>query len=301
MPSPFPGMDPYLEKPSRWPGVHLNFIAIAQRLLTSQLRPKYLVRVEERVYISDDYDDPRVMQARIPDVKVAVRPGWADANFSPGGGASESLAFEEPVVATTWFEEEVHQAFLNVIDLESRDIVTVIEILSPTNKIPGSQGRESYRQKFLEVMHSSSHLVEIDLLRGPRTVPVPRKVGAYEYLVHVSRKGLRPRGHLYPLRLPHRLRAIPIPLKAGDPDAQLDLQALVEQTYDQAGYDLEIDYSQEPIPPLDEEMAKWADQLLRSKGLHKRMTRRAEETIPTRSSSAGVRPKATFGRAESAY
>jgi hypothetical protein len=116
-------------------------------------------------------------------------------------------------------------------------------------------------------MHSPSHLVEIDLLRGPRTVPVPRKVGTHEYLVHSFKRGLRPRGHLYPLRLPRRLPAIPIPLKAGDADARLDLQALIEQTYDRAGYDLEIDYKQEPIPPLDAEMAAWSDQLLRSKGL----------------------------------
>ena len=266
MPSPFPGMDPYLEKPSRWPGIHLNFISATQGLLASQLRPKYLVRVEERVYIADDYDDPRKTQSRVPDVEVALRPASAQTAFVPGG-AAESLEFPEPVVATTWLEEEVHQAFLNVIDVESRDVITVIEILSPTNKILGSNGRESYVRKFQEVMHSSSHLVEIDLLRGSRTVPIPRKVGRHEYLVHISRKGLRPHGQLYPLHLPHRLPVIPIPLKAGDPDARLELQVLIDQTYDRAGYDLEIDYTKEPEPPLDAEMAVWADEMLRSKGL----------------------------------
>ena len=268
MPSPFRGMDPYLEKPSRWPDVHHRFITIAQDLLAPQLRPKYLVRIAERVYIADKYDDPRQRQLRIPDVEVAVRPEWRETSFSPGGGELESVDDLEPVVATTWFEEEVHQAFLNVIDVESRDVVTVIEILSPTNKIPGSHSRESYDRKFQEVMYSTSHLVEIDLLRGSRTVPLPRTIGTHEYLVHISRKGVRPRGHLYPLRLPRRLpAAIPIPLKTGDPDARLDLQALIEQTYDRAGYDLEIDYSQEPEPPLSADMAAWADQMLRSKGL----------------------------------
>ncbi len=267
MPSPFPGMDPYLEKPSRWPGVHHNFITVAQGLLTSQLRPKYIVRVEERVYIADEYDDPRRRQFRIPDVEVAVRSEWENTGFKPDGGELESPDDLEPVVATTWFEEEIHQAFLNVIDVESRDVVTVIEILSPTNKIPGAHGRESYDRKFQEVMYSTSHLVEIDLLRGSRNVPLPRTIGPHEYLIHISRKGVRPRGHLYPLRLPRRLRPIPIPLKKGDPDARLDLQALIEQTYDRAGYDLEIDYKQEPEPPLSADMAAWADQLLRSKGL----------------------------------
>jgi Protein of unknown function (DUF4058) len=268
MPSPFPGMDPYLEKPSRWPGIHLNLIAATQALLTSQLRPKYLVRVEERVYIADDYDDPRKAKMRVPDVEVAVRPGWGQATFAPGGSEADALEVLEPIIATTWFDElEIHQAFLNVIDNETRDVITVIEILSPANKIPGSHGSESYEKKFQEVMYSASHFVEIDLLRGSRRVPVPRKIGTHEYLVHISRKRLRPRGQLYPLRLPRRLPIIPIPLKAGDPDAQLDLQSLIDQTYDRAGYDMEIDYSQDPVPPLDAEMAAWADELLRLKGL----------------------------------
>jgi hypothetical protein len=248
MPSPFPGMDPYLEKPSRWPGIHHNFISVTQALLTSQLRPKYLVRIEERVYIADDYDDPRKAKMRVPDVEVAVRPGWGHATFAPSGIEADAVEVLEPVIAT-------------------RDVVTVIEILSPTNKIPGSHGSESYEKKFQEVMYSASHFVEIDLLRGPRRVPVPRKVGTHEYLVHISRKRLRPRGQLYPLRLPRRLPVIPIPLKVGDPDAQLDLQSLIDQTYDRAGYDMEVDYSQDPIPPLDAEMAARADQHLRSKGL----------------------------------
>jgi hypothetical protein len=134
MPSPFPGMDPYLEKPSRWPGVHHNFITVAQGLLTSQLRPKYLVRIGERVYIADEYDDPRQRQSRVPDVEVAVRPRWESTSFKPEGSETESVDDLEPVVATKCFEEEIHQAFLNVIDVESREVVTVIEILSPTNK-----------------------------------------------------------------------------------------------------------------------------------------------------------------------
>jgi hypothetical protein len=206
-------MDPCLENPGLWPDVHHTLISGSRDLLTVQLRPKYVVRVEERVY------------------------------------------------------EEVHEAFLKVIDRESREVVTVIEILSPTNKVPGSAGRDSFEEKRREVMRSPSHVVEIDLLRGERMVPIPKKIGPHEYLVHVSKKGLRPRGLLYPIRLPRRLPVIPIPLKAGDPDVRLDLQAVLEASYDRAGYDLEIDYRKEPQPPLDAELATWADQLLRSKGL----------------------------------
>jgi hypothetical protein len=116
-------------------------------------------------------------------------------------------------------------------------------------------------------MNTPSHWVEIDLLRGARTVPVPKTAGPHEYLVHASNIGLRPHGLIYPIRLSQRLPVIPIPLKPNDPDARLDLQAVLDAAYDRAGYDLDIDYRTEPRPPLEGVLAGWADQLLRSKGL----------------------------------
>jgi hypothetical protein len=265
MPSPFPGMDPYLENPGLWPDVHHGLISESQALLGAQLRPKYLVRVEERAYINDVSDDAFKPQLRIPDVEVLGRPGWEEARFA--GDTASRLEVAEPIVATTWFEEEIHEAFLKILDRESRDVVAVIEVLSPANKVPNSPGRESFEQKRREVMYSPSHWVEIDLLRGERMVHVPKKAGPHEYLVHVSKKGLRPKGLLYAIRLPQRLPIISIPLKPGDPEARLDLQAVLDAAYNRANYDLEIDYRKEPRPPLDKKLAEWADPLLRSKGL----------------------------------
>ncbi len=192
MPSPFPGMDPYLEYPGLWPDVHHNLISGTQGLLSQQLRPKYVVRVEERTYISDDSDPTLKLQLRVPAVEVAIRSGREEAGFSLGEGSYLEVA--EPVIATTWLEEEIHEAFLKIIDRDSRDVVTVIEILSPANKVPGSPGHTSFEQKRREIMKSPIHWVEIDLLRGNRLVPVPRRAGTHEYLVHVSKIGLRPRG-----------------------------------------------------------------------------------------------------------
>jgi hypothetical protein len=266
MPSPFPGMDPYLEKPSLWPDVHHSLISIYRDLLAAQLRPKYLVRIDERAYISDETDETLKAQLRVPDVEITGRPGWEDAVFSLHEDTS-GVEIAEPVIATTWFEEEIREAFLKIMDVESRDVVTVIEVLSPTNKVAGSAGRTSFEQKRREVMNSPSHWVEIDLLRGNRMVRVPRKIGSHEYLVHVSKCHQRPRGLLYPVRLARRLPVIPVPLRAGDPDARLDLQAAIESTYDRAGYDLEIDYREGPNPPLGGKLAEWTDGLLRSKGV----------------------------------
>jgi hypothetical protein len=259
-------MDPYLENPGLWPDVHHNLISGIQGMLAAQLRPKYVVRVEERAYITAESDEMFRSQMRIPDVEVVSRPGWEATSFSLKGDASQ-LEVAEPVVATTWFEVEIHEALLRIIDVESRNVVAVIEVLSPANKVPNSPGRESFEQKRREIMNSPSHWVEIDLLRGRHMVEVPKKVGQYEYLVHVSERRLRPRGLLYPIRLMQRLPIIPIPLKPNDPGARLDLQAVLDSAYDRAGYDMEIDYCKEPRPPLDGELAASADQLLRSKGL----------------------------------
>jgi hypothetical protein len=105
MPSPFPGMDPYLEEPGLWPDVHHNLISRIQGVLSVQLRPNYLVRVEERAYIADADNETFNPQLQIPDVEVAGRPGWEDAPFSLGSEALQ-LQVAEPVIATTWFDEE---------------------------------------------------------------------------------------------------------------------------------------------------------------------------------------------------
>src|SRR3954451_13867413 len=110
MPSPFPGMDPYLENPGIWPDVHHTLISGYRDFLAPQLRPKYVVRVEERTYISDDSDPSLKLQLRIPDVEVAIRSGQEEARFSPGGEVPQ-LDVAEPVIATTWLEEEIHEAF----------------------------------------------------------------------------------------------------------------------------------------------------------------------------------------------
>jgi len=259
-------MDPYLENPCHWRDVHLNFISRIQGQLAAQLRPKYFVGIEERIYITDKSDESLKWVLEFLDARVASRPGWEEPPFSSSGEASQ-VEVAKPVDAITWFEEEIHEAFLKIIDVKSRDVVTVIEILSPSNKAYDSPGRESFEENRREIMRSPSHWVEIDLLRGNRMVDVPKKVGSHEYLVHVSKKDERPWGLLYPVSLSQRLPVIPIPLKPGDPDARLDMQAVLDEAYDRAGDDLRIDYRDEPNPPLSGKLATWADELLRSKGL----------------------------------
>ncbi len=261
MQSPFPGMDPYLEAPSLWPDVHHELLSVARELLNRRLRPQYHVRVEERVYISDENDPGR--RAIIPDLKI-VDTGIPES--FPGSFPDAGVSVAEPLILTTLIEDEIHEARLEVIDTNQHTVVTVIELLSPTNKIAGSRGRASYEQKRREIMTSSSHFVEIDLLRDGDHLHTRELLPRGDYFVHVSRKDRRPKGYVWPILLSQRLPVIGIPLKEGDADVELDLQNVLATAYDRAAYDLEIDYRSEVKPPLCQKEAEWADALLLSKG-----------------------------------
>ena len=263
MPSPFPGMDPFLEHFGLWPDVHNEFISSTRAVLAVMLRPKYYVRIEERVYVSDQSDPGR--SVLVPDVRIAERPGRAWSTFEPGGVATLEVA--EPVVATTMIEDEIHEPRVEIIDRESRLVVTVVEVLSPTNKVPGSRGRASYEKKRWEIMDSPSNFVEIDLLRDGEPLRTAEALPFYDYVVHVSRRAGRPKGDVWPILLHQRLPVITVPLRPEDADAKLDLQQVLDTVYDRAAYDLSIDYRRAPVPPLGPEQMAWADALLKSKGL----------------------------------
>ena len=184
MPSPFPGMDPYLEDIGLWPDVHHELISVIREILNQDLRPKYHVRIEERVYISDE-NDPR-RKVIIPDLKIRSTGAHGDLPIS--ASADSTVAVAEPLVMTTMIEDEMHEAYLEVVDRAQRSVVTVIEILSPTNKVAGSRGRTNYEQKRIEVMRSPSHFVEIDLLRAGDPIYTREVLPQADYFIDVSKK-----------------------------------------------------------------------------------------------------------------
>lgn len=257
MPSPFPGMDPYLEAPELFPDLHHGLISEIQAVLNGRLRPAYHSMVEERVYISDENDPGR--EAIIPDVAVIrpTNPGSQQID-ADSVDADSDLAVAEPVIATTMIDEEIREASLVIYDAADRQVVTVIEVLSPTNKIVGARGRDSYETKRQQVFESPAHLVEIDLLRKGVPIYSGERIAEHDYLVHVSRRGDRPQGILWPILLKQRLPVIKIPLLPKDPDVDLDLGAVFATAYDRAGYDMVLDYSKPPRVPLEEPKAAWA-------------------------------------------
>ena len=259
MASPFPGMDPYLENPAIWSGVHAAIIGRIFERLGPMLRPRYAVRYEERVYLTDA-EDP-AYRLITPDVRIDDRDQLADFTH-PWESSSLAAAIAEPIAVAELEDEEVHERSLKVIDLNDRSIVTVIELLSPTNKKAGSYGRKSFLQKRKEVFASPAHWLEIDLLRRGKPTTRPSGVPKTAYRAYLSRAAISAgefrKNFVWPMPLRRRLPIIGVPLRGGDPDVPLDLQAELDVVIECGSYDLDFDYSRPPVPPLSPTDATWA-------------------------------------------
>ena len=259
MPSPFPGMDPYLEHPALWPDVHLELIRAIRANLVPKVAPRYYVAVEQRTYVIAA--DPHTFIGR-PDVAVAGPP---EGPSEPPAGPTAVAVVERPVTVELPLPDRVRQRYLEIRDVETHEVVTVIEVLSPTNKRPGPE-RQRYERKRREVLDALTNLVEIDLLRGWEPMPMGA-IPASHYRILVSRGWERPRAQLYPFNVNEAIPEISIPLREGEEEPTLALGELLNQVYDQVRYDLRIDYTAEPEPPLDPAVAVWAHELLCKAGL----------------------------------
>lgn len=262
MPSPFPGMDPYLENPELWPDVHHELISQIRAALNPVLRPRYVARIELRVYISDQDDPGRDFS--VPDVRIEKSPRRKSAKKVQ---RPEATVIAEPLTIPFLTDEEVEEARLEIRHVESKALVTVIEILSPSNKIRGSAGRESFLEKRRETLNSKVHWVEIDLLRAGTPTLARLARADCDYRIVVGRCDRCTYGKFWPVSVRQALPVIGVPLRGKDSDAPLDLNAVLRMAYETAEYDATIDYRRDPVPPLSREDAAWAAKLLREHGL----------------------------------
>jgi hypothetical protein len=255
MPTPFPGMDPYLEHRGLWEEVHTGLIAAIQQFLSPLVRPHSRVAVEHRTYLAVLSPDDL---AGKPDVLV-VSPHREAALATPAD-VPDTVG---PRVATLPMAEEVIERYLEIREVTTGDVITVIEILSHSNKT-SCQGRAQYEHKRLAVLASLTHLVEIDLLRAG--APMPMRLldnrNDSDYRLLVSRSQHRPRADVYLFGVRQPIPDVPIPLRPGEEEPVLMLNQILHTLYDRAGYDLAVDYRREPVPPLAGEAARWAAQLL---------------------------------------
>jgi hypothetical protein len=264
MPSPFPGMDPYLE--SHWGDIHHRLITYACDQLTGALPAELCARIEEHVFVESPEGRERSI---VPDLRVI---GPRRVKKSKGQKPAESPA-NGPLILQ--LDEPVTQGYIEIRDRTSgMRVVTVIEMLSLANKVPG-EGQDKYRKKQQELRNGHVSLVEIDLLRaGTRLLPIPlaRLPESHRtpYQVCVRRGWEAVEVEIYAVPLRQALPKIKIPLRQTDPDAVLELQPLIEQCYRNGRYEQTLDYRAAPDPPLDREDARWADKLLREAGLRGR-------------------------------
>jgi hypothetical protein len=245
-------MNPHLESPAIWHGFHQRLVTAIADELTAQVRPNYIVLLEEQIYLHELTEETRSPAGRA-DVALAERRG--------GAVQSGSATLEAPVIGRIVDAlDEERLGYIEIRDRFSRELVTVIELLSPANKRPGPD-REQYLSKRRKLLRSTAHLVEIDLLRAWPRMPVDKSPEC-DYLILVSRAERRPDVDLWPLGLRAPLPDVPVPLHS-PASVALELQSLVHEVYDAAGYE---DYLYETAidPPLALAYTAWVSEVLKS-------------------------------------
>ncbi len=252
MPSPFPGMNPYLEQDDVWHDFHGRFILLVATILGGPLRPRYIVKIHEHIYVHEIEAESRRWLGRA-DVSLGRASDEAAVDRSATTGILEAPArVRLPAV------DREGQSFVEIRDRKDRELVAVVELLSPANKYAGPD-REQYLAKRMALLDGPAHLVEIDLLRGGPPLPAADRPPC-AYSVLVSRCERRLDADFWPIGLREKLPVIPVPVRAPDSDARLDLQAILDRIYDEAGY-ADYIYDGSPSPRLKAEDMEWARQV----------------------------------------
>jgi hypothetical protein len=244
-------MNPYLEQGHLWRDFHNSFLVTLRAALTPRVAPRYHVEYEESLYIDPTGDEPRLFA--VADAAIA------DPDDGAKSGTAATAVVAAPVTVTVPGVTKKKARRLVIRDSKSQEVITVVELLSPSNKTSGPE-RAKYLEKRGEVLTSTANFVELDLLRGGQRMPI-RPLPECDYYVLVSRAWQRPQMGLWPVKLRDPLPALPVPLRRGEPEPLIELKPVLDRTYDEAGYVHRI-YRTPPEPPLSDADAKWAAQFL---------------------------------------
>lgn len=256
MASPFPGMDPYLEG-NLWTSFHAELATMIAHQLVPRLRPKYIA-IPERKFITGSWEEVMISGGSMrPDVGIRRTKGR-----TPGSGGTATMT--PSVKLRTHQATKIPHFRVEIRDVNERRLVTAIELLSPTNK---GSGRREYLRKRRRFLHSSAHLLEIDLHHQGRRIPLDDPYPDAGYFVLLNRARKRAWTEVWPVPIEQPLPTVPIPLLKGDADVPLDLQAALTTVYDAGGFDLVVDYREPPDVELSAEEAAWLDGYLRARRL----------------------------------
>jgi hypothetical protein len=242
-------MDPYLEDPAVWRDFHTDFLANIRAFLNRSLPPSYSAQIEEAVRLVQF--DPLEQRDAIPDVTVSHDP-TRGSGTSPK--AAVSIATLEPITLPLPELVEVRDHWVEVRHLPERELVTVVELLSPTNK---ADGREEYIAKRVALLKQPVHLVELDMLLSGKRLPMMTSLPKGDYYAIVSRVNARPAAQVYSWGIEQRLPLIPIPLRSPDSDVLVDLGSILELTYERGGYERLVKYTRPPAVRLKPGHQEW--------------------------------------------
>jgi hypothetical protein len=243
-------MDPYLEHPGLWPDFHNSLIAALREDLAPRVAPRYYIGLERRVFRLTP--DDLVFIGR-PDLSVVERRGGPGPQLEPAGGPAV-LTVEVPLT------DEVSEYYLEVRGVPDGQLVTVVKLRSPVNKL--GSGRTEYLAKREHIFRTHTSLVEVDLLRAGEPMPIVGAGTRQDYSILVSRGSRRPKAQLYTFGLRQPIPSFPLPLAPGEPEPEVELNRVLHALYARVHLDLAIDNRQPPVPPLPDADAEWARGLL---------------------------------------
>ena len=259
MPSLFPGIDPYLEAQSLWEGFHQRYVTYLCDALNDRLPRDYVATLGEHLHLVEL--TPREAKQILPDVAIlgeerkAVRGG---ARTKRAGG---TLTLEPITIPLPRVTREVRDVWIELRRPPERAPITVVEMLSPTNKL--GEGLGEYRLKRRKMLRQKVHLVEFDFLLGGQRLPMGRALPRGDYYALVARAERRPDCDVYAWTIRDPLPPIPIPLLAPDPDVVLDLGAVFATSYERGRYARLIDYSAPLTLVRKPEDRAWAEGMAR--------------------------------------
>jgi hypothetical protein len=259
MPSPFPGMDPYLEAPEFWPDFHGTLVTAIRAALTPILPEGFFAELDQYVWLEQEDTVHRERRGR-PDVYV-TNGGGRKPLVKPGG----SVAITEPTVRLRLptVEKVVGPRYIRIMSQRQRRVVTAIELLSPANKKPGDD-RTAYLVKRNEYLATGTNLVEIDLLRAGDQLPLGNsELPDADYYAFVTQASTYTETEVWAFTVRDIFPIIPIPLTLDHDPLSLNLKLCMDKTYDDANYGPQIDYMQPPVPALRKPDAEWANEILK--------------------------------------
>jgi hypothetical protein len=252
MPSPFPGMDPYIESSGRWSDFHLNMVSAIRGQLNARLPSRFVASSEQYVWVHEQETRRR---RGAPDVFVTDR-------SEPAAPATVTTVVAAPTTIMLPAVKRERKRYVQIVDRETKEMVTAIELLSPTNKKAG-EDREFYLFKRKEYVAARVSLIEIDLLRGGRRLPLSDPPPDYrDYYLMICRSWEHPRADFWTMTVREPLPELPIPLAEDVPAVPLDLRACIDRVYDEGRYGIELNYDEPLTPRPGKRDAAWIEELL---------------------------------------